>query len=33
VLPDGSILMEPSDAALTAALDRLAPGSGAGPAG
>jgi mycoredoxin len=32
VFPDGSILMEPSDAALVAALDRLAAGSGDGPA-
>jgi mycoredoxin len=33
VLPDGTILMEPSDAALTTALDRLAAESGDGPAG
>jgi glutaredoxin len=29
VLPDGTTLMEPSDAALTAALDRLASGTNA----
>ena len=33
VLPDGTILMEPSDATLAAALDRLAAASDPVPAG